>query len=112
MVPREAANGIPSADMKSIHRLVERFENAWESGSRPAIKEFLPAGPDSVRRRLLELLVAVDLDYRWRDGSRSAAVPPGEQPLADCPLLEDYLARYPGLGPPDQLSPDLIREEY
>ena len=35
-----------------------------------------------------------------------------DPPLTDCPLLEDYVRRFPDLGPLDQLPDDPIAREY
>jgi hypothetical protein len=62
---------------------VERFEEAWQSGRRPALDEYLPAdGPG--RRPLLVHLVHVDLERRLKAGEPAR--------------VEEYLARYPDLG--------------
>src|SRR5206468_3749958 len=45
--------------------------------------------------------------YRWRQGDRTPA-----DGLPLCPRLEDYVARYPRLGPLERLSAELIAEEY
>jgi len=82
-------------------QLLEDFETAWRNGSLPAIADFLQADADD-RRQLLEDLITLDLEYRWR--RRSAEAPPWR--------LEDYVARHPELGLIDQLSGELIGEEY
>jgi serine/threonine protein kinase len=61
---------------------VELFENAWQSGKRPEIDNYLPReGPD--RRPLLAELVHVDLERRLKAG----------EPVR----VEQYLERYPEL---------------
>jgi serine/threonine protein kinase/WD40 repeat protein len=79
--------------------LLARFERAWQSGPPPRLEEFLPSA-GAGRCQLLEELVAIDLEYRW---STKAS---GSRPWT----LEDYVARFPELGP--QLTLDLIVEEY
>src|SRR5262245_39038127 len=75
-----------------------RFDQAWLSGVAPRIDEFLPA-EGAARRELLEELVKIDLECRWRLAA------PGEPR----PRLEDYATRYPELLRP---SVGLIAEEY
>ena len=53
--------------------------------------------------RLLGELVKLDLDYRWRQVSRGGAAGPH---------LEEYLTRYPELGPAERLADTLIESEY
>jgi WD40 repeat protein/serine/threonine protein kinase len=118
---------IPVGD--SIDGLCDRFEAEWKAGRQPDVAEFCEAvsGPNDARRRqILEQLIAIDLWYRWGDRSLddtvSIAVAHGtnprsdattaDPPLADCPLLEDYVRRFSELGPLDQLPDDLIAREY
>src|SRR5262245_53648150 len=86
--------------------LLDRFEAAWRSGPPPPIEAFLPVQQPQ-RQTVLRDLVKVDLEYRWR---RNVPGAPGS--LKERPLLEDYLARYPELGPLNQLPEALIEEEY
>ncbi len=114
-----------------LEKLLNDFEEAWQSGVPPAIEQFLDAAPPSLaaaggaRCEALEELVKIDLEYRWRlavsrtlclgrAGARPNPPPawPGTSGLSLQPRLEDYLACYPDLGPPDHLSTDLIVEEY
>jgi serine/threonine-protein kinase len=103
--------------------LLERFEVAWCEGDAPRIDEYLvelgSAGPDpepSSRCALLEELIKIDLEYRWRRAGISSNIgvetsgPCGLLPLR--PRLEDYVACYPELGTPEFLPVTLIREEY
>jgi serine/threonine protein kinase len=79
---------------------LERFIGAWESGSEPALGEYLPAEPQTHRRFVLVELIKVDLEQRATRGK--------QQPLAD------YLADYPQLLEHKTGEPpcDLIYEEY
>lgn len=98
---------------------LDAFEEAWQQGVPPRLKDFLPAdlsGP--ARRDILLDLVKIDLDNRWRRASRGRAqpaVPPplgSTRPLPDRPLIEDYLDRFPELGSREAPPIDLLREEY
>jgi serine/threonine protein kinase len=92
--------------------LLYEFEQAWQSGAAPAIESILALLPsdgsvtEPLRRQLLEELVKIDLEYRWRGVAAAAADLPAK------PLLEDYVRCHPALGPLDALSPALLGEEY
>jgi serine/threonine protein kinase len=58
---------------------------------------YLAGLPDALRRAVLTELVIIDLIHRWGRGDR--------------PLVEEYLARFPELGPKDRLPAALILEE-
>ena len=110
--------------------LLERFDRAWRDTTTPRIDDFLPplpreggAGEGGSHREQLEDLIKIDLEYRWRlayheraglpaPGSAGHRRRPDPDPLPECPLLEDYLAHFPELGPPERLAPALIGEEY
>src|SRR5262245_43937386 len=80
--------------------VLERFEDAWRSGTSPRIEGFLPSG--AARPRILQELIKLDLEYRWRGGDRQGGGP----------RLEAYLTRFPELGPAERLPLRLIGEEY
>src|SRR5271167_1683932 len=97
------AGSSPSAktrpgDVPHLEQAVEAFEEAWQqtapAGAAPILEHFLPAPPADDRELLLEL-IAVDLQYRWRQ-------PPAADAQGPRPRLEAYLARYPQLGSVDQ----------
>jgi tRNA A-37 threonylcarbamoyl transferase component Bud32 len=108
-----------------VEETLDRFEAAWRTGEMPRIEDYVPLGRSSPlaelneessnelqrQRELLGELVMLDLWYRWRraqegsQGAESTRMPPQ-------PLLEDYLRRFPELGPVDQLEVALICEEY
>jgi WD40 repeat protein/predicted Ser/Thr protein kinase len=74
---------VDSTDYVRLKGFVERFEDAWQQGQRPALKEFLPAGgPD--RWLVLIELIHIDLELRLKAGETARA--------------EDYLQRYPELA--------------
>jgi tetratricopeptide (TPR) repeat protein len=86
---------------------VEQFDRAWRSGSRPRLESFLPPHtPNRTRRDVLAELVKIDLEYCWRG--------PGHEDVGERerPRLEDYVERYPELGPLERLPLELIGEEY
>jgi eukaryotic-like serine/threonine-protein kinase len=64
-----------------INRICDRFEEAWRTGRRPAIEDYLAATAEPMRSDLLRELLAVELEWR-----RSAGERPGAQ---------EYRARFP-----------------
>src|SRR5262249_33929591 len=91
----------------------EQYDRAWQEGRPPHIPEFLAfasALPSPARRQLLEGLVQIDLEYRWRHAAQGKVSGAGSFPQR--PLLNDYLNGYPELGPVEALSLELIGEEY
>jgi eukaryotic-like serine/threonine-protein kinase len=73
----------PADDWLALKDIVNRFDNAWRQGPRPAIDEYLPTG-DSLRCRVLIELVHIDLELRLKAG--------------ETVRVEEYLARYPELS--------------
>src|SRR3954454_2275388 len=85
-----------------VRDLAERFEKAWQSTQESSkgvdLAAYLPANGDALRLPALYELVKTDLACRWERGL----------PVS----LEDYLEKFPELGPAEKLSPRLIFEEY
>jgi serine/threonine-protein kinase len=55
-------------EARSVDRLCDRFEAAWHFGPRPAIEAFLADAPASARAAALRELLALEVEYRRRDG--------------------------------------------
>jgi serine/threonine protein kinase len=101
-------------------QVLSRFEEAWHNpGPQPRIEEFVKslaaAQPLSAAasRAILEELVQIDLECRWRPdtgAAKSSAV--GARFQCRQPRLDDYIACYPDLGPLPRLPVALIAEEY
>jgi Protein kinase domain len=85
-----------------LQGFLERFEDAWQQSSNPAVvvslADFLPASGDRLRQLALHELVKADLEIRWRRG----------QPVR----LETYLQQFPELSKDAALLPALLYEEY
>ena len=64
MVPAHPpADNFPNRD--DLEEVVYRFDQAWLSGVAPRIEDFLP-GEVEARRQVLEELIKIDLECRWR----------------------------------------------
>src|SRR5438874_2516682 len=133
MVPPQSAHTPIPPEARDLERVVDSFEQAWQSWTPPPIDQFLPPrtadpGPaiTSARRGLLEELIKIDLEYRWRrrttGGASTEAPISGEHDetsklgsvdsSSKGPLLEEHLSRYPELGSLQQVPVDLVAEEY
>jgi len=112
--------------LAEIDEACDRFETAWKSGREPRIDDYIPVGSraegSSARRQLLIELVIIDLEYRWRSAAQrlrehsqraQASDREGGQVASPGPFLpllylDDYVARYPELGPLDDLPEELV----
>jgi len=109
-----------SARGHAIEAIVDRFEEAWQAGTPPAIDDFLPTQTEPQRAALVAL-VAVDLEYRWKmadsldclaDSVECAAPPETANGLPPHPRVEGYLRQFADLGAIDALPLELIAAEY
>jgi serine/threonine protein kinase len=94
---------LPPAEQRALNQVLEQFEQAWQDGTSPRIEDFCPSAARAQRQPLLEELVRIDLEYQWRDAQRRSTAGP---------LIEEYVRRFPDLGPLQCLAPELIGEEY
>src|SRR6516164_9131741 len=98
VLPRlERVPSVSAGDWPALKDAVQRFEDAWRRGSRPAIDDFLPEG-DSLRGRVLMELAHIDLELRLKAG--------------DAARVEEYLGRYPELGSAPGAAVELIVAEH
>src|SRR5262245_66669668 len=90
-----------------LREWLDRFEEAWQSGVPPRIEAFLPhtPQPSDLRVQLLEELVMIDLEYRWRQAVKPKT---GSPVVAKGPRLEEYLGLHPEQGPRERLSLELV----
>jgi tRNA A-37 threonylcarbamoyl transferase component Bud32 len=88
----------PSQDLSSgLQQLVDRFEEAWQSGQRPQINDFLP--PEGLgRRAVLAELIHVDLERRLK--------------THEAVRVEQYLERYPELAADQAVVLNLLQSEF
>ena len=63
---------IPSVEsLRQIDQICQDFESSWRSGTAPRIEDYLRNAPLTVRTRLLQELLLLELDYRTRRGEHS-----------------------------------------
>jgi tetratricopeptide (TPR) repeat protein len=74
---------LPPEVWARLEQILNRFEDAWQRGERPALEDYL-AEVDAERAALLRELVHIDLELRRRAGEPAHS--------------EDYLARFPELS--------------
>ena len=88
-----------SAAWDALVEYVNRFATAWAESPEPALHEYLPEGPSTLRHMVLIELVKIDLEERLHRGRARKSI-------------EQYIAEFPELqgetGPPC----DLVYEEY
>jgi serine/threonine protein kinase len=90
---------------KDAEQLLFHFDRAWRSSKPPRIEDYLARLKDAgLSRGVLEDLVKIDLEYRWRQKPATSG------PVPASPRLEDYAKQYPQLGADISLA--LIGEEY
>jgi predicted ATPase len=94
---REWMRSVSAQDWSKLKDAVERFEEAWRRGCRPAIDDYLPAG-NPLRCCMLIELAHLDLELRMKAG--------------EAVRVEEYLARYPEFGGDPARAMELIVAEH
>lgn len=61
---------LDNQNWSTLTAAIEGFEQAWQATSHPHFASFLPAGPATLRQRVLVELVKVDQEYRWKCGEQ------------------------------------------
>jgi len=117
----------PANHAPQLETAIYLFEEAWSDGTAPDLAEFLSDDShQDLQCTILNELVKLDLEYRWRQGSSTTSNDTADgrnQPhastvdldslsLSECWLLEQYLQHYPQLGSSHDLPLPLILEEY
>src|SRR5262245_22247792 len=82
---------LPESKALYVDQVCNRFERAWQTGTRPRLEDYLTDVGEPVRSALLRELVLLDIDYRCLRG--------------EDPQPADYLAAFPTLD-----SEWLVRE--
>jgi WD40 repeat protein/tRNA A-37 threonylcarbamoyl transferase component Bud32 len=111
-------------DLERIDDLVDRFEDAWQAGTSSTIEDFLTGltgGEKDAHRQLLIELVVIDMANRWQRHDQGVSAShhetldvrgEAEDALPDCPIVGDYLDRFPLLGNANDVPVELVVEEY
>ncbi len=103
--------------------IVDRFEESWQKGAVPSIGEALSnctANDSQARQELLCDLIAIDVEYRWRNSTQielfetvsSLNDDTDLAALPQSPKLEDYIAICDDLGSKDDLPINLVVDEH
>jgi hypothetical protein len=87
-----------TGEWDQLHTILERFEKAWHEADTVVLADFVPPPEEPLRTVVFQELVKADLANRWQ---RHQEI-----------YLEDYLNRFPDLGTPQTVSPQLIYQEY
>lgn len=80
-----------------LSMVADAFHAARQKGAVDDWACYLDAVPEHLRRAALVELVIIDLEYRWREGEN--------------PCIEEYIHRFPLLGPQEAVPDELILEE-
>jgi serine/threonine protein kinase len=80
-VPTAADRTLTTEEAERVDRACDRFEEAWRSGARPALKDFVEEPDAPVGRAMLRELLKVELAYRAQ--------------LREQPTAETYQAIFP-----------------
>jgi formylglycine-generating enzyme required for sulfatase activity len=94
---REAPD-LPTEAWTRLEQVLERFEDAWKRGERPALDEYLCGATPAERRALLIELAQEELEFRLKAGEAAR--------------VEEYLRRYPELTGDRRVVLDLIAAEH
>jgi WD40 repeat protein/serine/threonine protein kinase len=89
-LPPQEGPDRPEPDICEPEAVCRRFADAWESGERPRIEDYLCALPAARSAVLLPQLIQIDIDIRRR--------------LGEDPKPEDYQKRFSGALPDWQIS--------
>jgi tRNA A-37 threonylcarbamoyl transferase component Bud32 len=93
----DPTNPLAAGSWASQERILQRFEDAWLRGERPALDDYLPAD-NRERSTLLIELIHADLECRLKQGEAAR--------------VESYLERYPALTADTGAVLDLLAAEY
>lgn len=99
----------------SLTRSLKSFERAWDVSPPASIDAHLEGAAGSRRLTLLQELVCIDMEFRWRNQSTSATQATqtlGSDSTIPAFLVDEYLARFPELGSSENVDPLLVEEEF
>ncbi len=99
----------------SLTRSLKSFEREWDVSPPASIDAHLEGATGSRRLTLLQELVCIDMEFRWRNQSTSATQATqtlGSDSTIPAFLVDEYLARYPELGTSEVVDALLVEEEF
>src|SRR5437763_13261495 len=93
---------LKTAEWQELQQIADRFEKAWQKagdrGEPPDLARYLPPPQDPLRKLVLQELIKIDLEARWRRNQSTG--------------IEFYLQRYIDLGSGRDVPASLVFEEY
>ncbi len=93
---------LKTSEWQELQEIADRFEKAWQKvtdqGEPPDLARFLPPPQDPLRKLVLQELIKIDLEARWRRNLSTG--------------IEFYLQRFAELGKAKELPASLLYEEY
>lgn len=89
---------LSETEWSELQSRADRFALALPKGMAGDWDSFLENLDGRMRLAVLAELIKIDLEYRWQNGEK--------------PLLEEYLKRFPDLGPMHHVPVDLVCEEF
>lgn len=97
-------------DRDARERLIEEFEQDWRNGNRPNVATFVRTrltGESNTnvsdKESLIQELIAVDLEWRWKNSRRHGFV---------AWRVEEYWNELPSLGSLETIPISLVEDEY
>lgn len=98
-MPRPSESPLTDPEWAVLETRADRFHDAWRKGPVADWTPYLDGLTPRVRKEVLTELVLIDLGQRFARGDYAAAV-------------EEYLSRFPDLGPRDDVPSKVIVEEF
>src|SRR5947207_806923 len=98
-MPEPRREPLTDADRQLLSVRADEFYQAVTTGGDPGDWDrFLAGLTPGLRLAVLHELIIIDLARRWERGDR--------------PVVEEYVRRFPEIGPVEELAPALILEEH
>jgi serine/threonine protein kinase len=113
-MPNATNTPLPLELCLAVDQVCDAFEQAWMSGARPALEDRLGSVAEASRPLLLEELIRIELEWRWRRGERPAAAEYRTRFPACAGAIDGWLAEAQTGAeqlletPPDSAHPGLL----
>ena len=99
-----------------VGEVCDQFDERWQAGCFPNVEDVLPpnAEEQGALLAMLRELLAIDMEYRWREFFRAEAVAPKQRATSRRrrPWLEDYVRRFPVLTTSPSTVVQLLKSEF